>query len=394
MRTQRPTCRLWTLAISSMLVGSGIIGCESAPVGFRSPSVSRARTPEERRKEFPIVHDDWAKLGYRLDWVGYPPVTQGQSIAYIAAYDDLVLVQETGSTLSALKAAGGSTLWSNQLADPLHKFVGVTRGGSGAGKIYAVSSAELFVLDAATGTLIERQRLSNIATSWPLLVAPDVIVVGTGANQVMAHMSVGSTTGVKLWGQGIEGAVRSAPVQVGPLVGAVSDSGEVLFVDPATGSLVRGERMLRKGSGTDPVSDGSTMYVAGLDQSLWAFHPTEGVRWRRQTPHPITSQPVFHDSRVFCTFRETGLNSINPDNGRTFWASKNVRGTPIVFGKNNTAVVWDGIANAWLIDSARGDVIAASTFENIREIRADKPTEGNLYVVSQSGLVAKFVPRS
>lgn len=390
--TRTMTARM--LALVTLGLAQTLAGCTSEPVVFGPPGGESARTPEQRRKDFPISHDAWAKLNYRQDWVGYPQVAPGQSISHIVPFDDIVLVQESGSTLSALKAAGGSTLWANQLADPLHKFLGLARASGATGKVYNVSSSELFVLDSSTGALIERQRLSKLATSRPVLVAPDVVVVGTGSNQVMAHMSVGSTTGVKLWGQGIDGAVHSAPTLVAGTVGAVSDLGEVLFIDPANGSLVRGERMLRKGSGTDPVTDGQTMFVAGLDQSLWAFHPAVGVKWRRQTPNPITAQPTFFGGQLYCTLRESGLNAIDPANGKTIWANKDVRGTVIVFGKNNTGVVWDGIANAWLIDTARGDVLDHATLEKVREIKADRLDGGNLYVVSQSGLVAKFVPRS
>jgi outer membrane protein assembly factor BamB len=361
-------------------------GCQTT--GSTAPT-----TPEGRRAAFPIPHDDWARLGYRLEWVGYPQVGAGAQIEHIEPFGDLVFVQESGSAVTALRASGGNVVWSNQLADRLSKFFGLARGGSGNGRLFISSAAELFVLDVNTGTLIERQRLANVVTTRPVRFGSDLLIYGTGSNQLMAHMSLGTTSGVRLWGQGLEGAIRTSPVQIGSSIGAVSETGDVIIVDAASGSLQQNMKMLRKGAGADPVSDGQAMYVAGSDQSLWAFSPSQGTLWRRPTPYPLSIKPAVFGGRLYCTLQEAGLNAIDPSTGKTKWASKDVRGTPVVFGKNGM-LVWDGRSNLFLMDPERGDVIAAAVVNNLREIRADAMDKGNLYLVSTTGLVAKLVPIS
>jgi outer membrane protein assembly factor BamB len=383
--------RAVSLVGSCVLAAASVIGtlggCET------SGRSSMPTTPEGRRAAFPIPHEDWARLGYRLDWVGYPQVAPGEHIEHMDPHADLVFAQDSGSTVTAMRTSGGGVVWTNQLADRLSKFYSIHRGGPGNSRLFVSSASELFVLDANTGALIERQRLGKVTTTKPVMFGSDVLIYGTGSNQLIAHMSLGSTSGVQLWGQGLEGAMRTAPVRIGSSIGAASETGDVIIVDAATGSLQQNMKMLRKGPGAQPVADGQAMYVAGQDQSLWAFSPTQGTLWRRPTPFPLTVAPAIHDGRLYCTLQESGLNSIDPTTGKTKWTAKDVRGTPVVFGKSGM-LVWDGANNLFLMDPARGDVIAAAVLSNIRDIKTDAPSNGNIYLISNTGLVARLVPIS
>src|SRR5688500_8599710 len=47
-----------------------LAGCETSPF-----SAGPERTAVQRRQAFPTPSDAYAKIGYRLDWVGYPAIT-------------------------------------------------------------------------------------------------------------------------------------------------------------------------------------------------------------------------------------------------------------------------------------------------------------------------------
>ncbi|NUQ52386.1 MAG: hypothetical protein HUU19_06770, partial [Phycisphaerales bacterium] len=56
-------------------------------------------------------------------------------------------------------------------------------------------------------------------------------------------------------------------------------------------------------------------------------------------------------------------------------------------------LVWDG-REAVTLDPARGSVIERATLEGVQGLVTDKMEDGVLYVITSSGVVAKFLPRA
>lgn len=368
-------------AAAALLVAAG---CTTTSPYNPGPS----RTTAQRRAEFPIDHDAYGQIGYRLDWVGYPYVTGSLPILFFQPYDDIVVTVEEGSTVSILEANTGSTRCADQLANPLTRFTGFVRDGD---RIYCASEGEVFTIDTRTCNLVARARNARNVATEPLLFN-NLLIFGSGVGEILAHLATGSVGGVKTWGfLSPGGAVDRNPVLIGGAVGAVSQTGHIIFLDAQTGSLL-GQNRIYGGASTHPVANEHLMFVASLDQSLYAFSPVNAqLIWRYRTAAPLRVQPTAHGDRVYCAIPDQGLTAFEANTGKVLWTTKGFQGTVVAINKNRL-VAWDG-STAVLIDPDRGDILERASLPGVRMLRPDQFDSGNLYVVSNSGVVAKFQPK-
>lgn len=375
-----------TLALAPALLAlTGLAACSAS-----SPPALAPDKPvgiEARAAAFPIDHEAWSRLGYRYDWTAYPYVSGRGHIRFANAYPDMLIAQETGGILSVIETTNGGVRWSTELANPLTKFVGNGRDGE---RIICSSESEAFILTAATGNLLARQRIEKVVNTRPLLVERPggaVAIYGTPTGEVLAHY-LGSA--VKVWGFDTAGAIEGRPVLMGTVVGAVSQTGDVFFLDAMSGSL-QGRARIFDGVANDPVTNGQLMFVASLDQSLYAFAPSGTQVWRYRGSQPLRAQPTADGDVVYCTIPELGLTAFNALTGEIAWSNKEVRGTVVARNKNRL-ISFDG-ANACLIDPQQGDVIEKVAMGNVDFLTTDKYEDGILYAVARSGVIARFLPR-
>lgn len=362
-----------------------LAGCSSEP----SISAGPSQTPEERSKAFPVNYDEYAKIGYRLDWKGYPSITGSLPVQFMEPYSDIVVTLAKGSTVTILDAGTGSRRCSDQLATPLTGFVGIARDSR---SVQCCSDADVYVIDPQTCNMVGRQPIGKLARSQPLGFE-NLLIVGTGDGELLAHIKSDAAAGVKAWGFAIDGAIERKPVLIGNVVGTVSQTGQVLFVDGASGALV-GRNFIYAGLATDPVADDSLMYVASLDQSIYAFAPVGGtLLWRVRTASPLQVQPTVHAGHLYCTVPGQGLTAYDCATGQVLWKCKGFSGTIVGTNKKRLVGFDKSTSEAALIDAARGDVIERAKVPGVTMMKPDKFEDGNLYVVSESGVVAKFQER-
>ncbi|MBL9032535.1 MAG: PQQ-binding-like beta-propeller repeat protein [Phycisphaerae bacterium] len=380
-RTRQPS---HAFALVATLLGGGfaLAGCETSPY-----SAGRTRTTAERSAGLPIDYDEYGRLGYVLAWKGYPSVTGSLPINYILPFDDIVVTLEGGSKVAVLDAVGSTQRCANQLANPLTRFAGLARSGD---RILVVGEAELFAMDSKTCTVTSRSPFEKIVGTQPAL-AGDVLIVGSHSGELMGVRTSGPATGTKAWGIGGNGAFRRTPVLIGSAVGAVSSTGDILFADAASGSLL-GRSSIFRGADADPVTDGRLMFVASLDQSIYAFSPLGASQvWRHRTERPLRAQPTVHDGVLYAAIPGMGLRAFDAATGTVRWTCKAFEGTVVAVNRGRL-LAFDG-KDAALIDPARGDVLERSTLKGVSMLRPDRFVDGNLYAVSTTGVVAKFNPR-
>jgi outer membrane protein assembly factor BamB len=163
-------------------------------------------------------------------------------------------------------------------------------------------------------------------------------------------------------------------------------------VDGATGSLI-GRNRIYRGVSTRPVADPEQgiVFIASLDQSLYAFSAEGGgLLWKYGTAGALREQPTFHNGRLYCGIPGQGLVAFEGSTGAIVWTARGVHGEVIGTSKGRL-IVWDG-SRATLLDAQRGDVIDRAALEGVRSIVPDRFDDGNLYIASDSGIVAKFRP--
>lgn len=357
-----------------------LAACDTLPKATSQTAIP----PKEAERDFRPSDIDFAKLGYRRDWTGFPHVARSDpAVKFILLGSDLILVQDSSSTVTALDGSNGSRRWTTTVANPLTRFHGLLRDD---GKVYSVSESEAFGLDLATGSLLTRQQFDRLTSALPALI--DVrMVYGTGDGRVLGHNLL---VNVGEGGNSMDGAVRTSPILVGDALGVVSESGSVMFLDPATLRLMQRGRMY-KGTTVPLAASESLLFVASEDQSLYAFspHSREPV-WSYLTQEPLRSPPVYADGVVYCEIPGEGITAFGADAGDKRWTAKGVKGR-IIGRQRGRLIAWDG-SSAVTLDPASGDVVDRATLPGLSHVMLDRFDGGNLYVVTRKGAVGKFAP--
>jgi hypothetical protein len=182
---------------------------------------------------------------------------------------------------------------------------------------------------------------------------------------------------------------------MGNTLGFISHTGDVLFLDGATGAgFVRCKMFL--GTRVPPAASNDLMFIASKDQSLYAFSPSSPAPvWRHRTNVTLRYQPVYHEGTVYCAIDGEGLTAFaefgDAGRGNIKWVSKGVYGH-VIGVRAGRLLVWDG-HDACLVDPANGDLIERTSLGDVAELVPDKFVDGNLYLATPAGVVAKLAPR-
>lgn len=371
------------LILSAALM-AGLAGCRSSEVtGPQAPA-----DIDTRRAAFPINDEDFARIGYRRDWMAFPVVAPGGRIVQVNAGKDFVAVMDSGSTATMLEASTGQRRWSNQLATQLTRFVSLK---TSEGQVLACAESEVIGLRVDTGDFAMRQKYSRVVNTAPVLIGKQAIF-GTASGHVVAH---GLGLGFQDWAFMTGTSVSRDPVLVGGSVGVVNDRGEVLFLDPLSGSLQGRSRAMYAGSAFNPIAAGELMVVASQDQSIYAFRAgAERPVWQYRTSSRPAAQPAYVDGVVYCEV-EGSLTAFESNTGNVKWTSKETPGEVVAL-REGRLVVRQGDSLS-LLDAGSGDVLETISVPGMYKVFSDSgskgPAEGNLFLVSTSGLIAKFLPR-
>jgi outer membrane protein assembly factor BamB len=377
------TLRTLTLPVLASLL---VAGCNASRY-----SVGPERSAEQRRAQFPFQFEDYAKLGYRQDWVGYPAITGSLPVRFVQPYDDFIATLEQGSTLTILEPNTGGRRCAVQLSNPLTKFTGITRD-EGNGRLIVSSDADVFFIDTQTCNMVDRQEIEKIVATEPVRYG-NLFIFGTNVGEILAHLSTSAAPGVKAWGFATGAAIEHNPVLIGAIIGAVNQAGEVLFLDALSGSLV-GRNRVYGGLRTNPVADEQAMYFASEDQSVYAFAPTGQLLWRHRTASPLTVQPTLHNDRLYVGIVGEGLVAFDAASGEQVWRAPDLAGVTIVAQSRQGLIGFDPrTEDAFVIETGSGDIIERVQLRGVQSLKADRFEGGNLYALTRSGVLAKFQPR-
>lgn len=351
-----------------------------------------------------IVHDEWARIGYRWEWSTTPLAAGRGRVDFIDILDDVVAVQSDDAWTALIQASTGVRLWQVRNASRLTQFFANLRIGD---VLLSCGRPELFLMELGSGNLIARQPVSVVITTRPVIYG-GLAVFGTPTGEVLCHRFGRPTgeplpppfdSGNKEWGYGLDGAITANPVLLGRAAGLVTQAGEVFFVDIPTGSGI-GRARISGGMATHPVTDGQRMFVASLDQSIYAFEPGSSTwLWRERTAAPLTIQPTLHEGVLYCAVPGEGLVAFSVSDsdliagrfGQRRWIAPGLLGT-VVTVRTRDLVLWDG-SNAVVVDRATGDVITRARLPRFTRLVASSTSGGDLYAIADNGLLAKFSPR-
>ncbi|HLP85016.1 MAG TPA: PQQ-binding-like beta-propeller repeat protein [Phycisphaerales bacterium] len=382
------TNRKTGLGLSLLLSACALVSLAGCGGGIRTnaPSASTAQVATFDTTAIPA--ENWKAAGYRLDWVGFPfPATPGVNMVRdMIAADDVIIAQDRQSRVTILEANNGQVRWSTSIANPLTKFVGLTRDTADASRLIVSSESEAFVLAMSNGSLLAREKFERVVNTKPVAI-PGQLIYGTGVGEVLSHRL---GIGLKAWGFQGNGTIEADPIKVGDIVSVVSQRGDVMFFAPDNGNLV-GRGMTFGGLGSNPVASSDTVYLASRDQSVWAFATSGATRWRYRTPAVLTSQPFLHANALYVNIPGDGLTSLNARTGEVIWKSKDIKGD-VIAARGKNLLAFDG-TTLTVLDIARGRVLSQFGTPGITRFIADKPADGNLYAITTGNQVVKYIPQ-
>lgn len=362
-----------TAGLAMPLMG---LGCASSidtapPSGVAKPA-----------EGYTVDHDEWSNVGYRWAWTSRPPLIQGETIEIADAYDDVIVVQDSGSMVSVIDRDTGRIRWNKQVLRTNTRFTGNTRRDD---SIVVANETEFFEFDLRTGNTIDRTALNTIATTRPALFE-NLAIFGTASGRLIA---LDTKNDVRAWEYQFDGLIETAPVKINDYtVAAVSTTGELRILDIESARTLGSGRISGDSAG-DLVTDGYFVYIGSLDQSLYAYDTLDGARmWRKRSSRPVTIQPVLIEGVLYATTADDGLQAIRGETGNILWTNPEIQGW-VVTSADGDLMVWTG-REILRVDAERGDVIARTALEAVSGVRSNSPIDGDIFVISAQGAVAKF----
>ncbi|MFN0010654.1 MAG: PQQ-binding-like beta-propeller repeat protein [Phycisphaerales bacterium] len=371
MTTRRPTLVL--------LAALGLIAAACSSAGPRTTAGTSASGTQ------PPDRDGLTRVGLRLEWTAFAPVTSGGSLANLDVLGDLLIAEDSRGICSALSPVSGEVRWSTPLGGPTTRFVGNIRDGE---TILACSETEVYFLDTLTGALVNRQRFARVATTRPAHLG-DRLVLGGAGNVVFAHSMA---SGFAAWTYTLLGPIDVAPAVLNPSAVAVaSRTGDVLIIDPASGGALTRMAMF-DGPGGNIAASEDTVFIASRDQSVYAFRAGDSqVAWRARTDSALAGASTFASGRVFAVVPSLGLTAFDARTGLILWSASTVAGDVIATRAGNL-LAWDG-KEAVLLDAVRGDVIGRALLPGIDQLTPDRQEMTALYATTRAGVIHKLLPR-
>lgn len=373
-----------TLAIA-LLSGllSALPACTSTSETQRPQDAEDAGTANASDSGWKINHDGWASLGYQWQWTGYPPLAPGANIEHATAYDDLLTFVGSGSTFSVLESNTGKVRWSRQLDRSTTRFVEPVRRDE---TLFAASDTELWELNLRNGNTIDRDSMGTLVNTSPLIV-DNLAIFGTLAGELFAFQM---DNDFKLWSYKFDGPIEQPAIEVSDeFIAALSQKGEIRTLETINAHSGMTAK-IAGGSDATLLTDGVGLYVASLDQSLYAFDIVDGFRfWRIRSSDPVTVQHTLHEGIIYASARDKGLMAIDSATGDMIWNNPEIGGWTLTVVDDSELIVWSGF-EMLAIDKDRGDIIERTPLQNIAGVRTDSITDGNIYVITNEGGVAKF----
>ncbi len=361
-----------------------------SPASAPTPAQSTPATPARPAADESGEYEAYSRLGYKLLWRAAPRIERRASVLFFDPFGPRLAFQDTANNLTVMDASTGESIWTTQPDTALARFVGNTIVGD---TLYCASEGELFEIDARTGEINQRHRLDQVVNTRPV-IAGDVAVFG-GARGMLGH-SLRST--FRLWAYNTAAAITTdlaaspgATPRSPRAVGAIAQNGEILILDPANGRST-GRAKIFGGAAGAPVASAELLFIASLDQSIYAYQINGGaLRWRHRAEQPITAPPTLHENALFVDIPGSGLTCFDAPSGLVRWVAKDVGGA-VIGVRAGRLLVWDG-ETARALDPQRGDVIETSPLPGVRTLVCDPFVDGAIYAVTPAGRVSKFGPK-
>ncbi|MHC4219185.1 MAG: outer membrane protein assembly factor BamB family protein [Planctomycetota bacterium] len=387
------------LALTLMIIGitAGLMAGCTTQGRADAGAVAPAAVPDAKidlEAEYLIGPSKVRELGYRIDHQSrvFPEGESG--VKHLAVQRDSAFVLDGHNFLTRLRRADGHRLWRIPVADPLDDIYGITYLPED-NLVMLMVGGHVAVLDRTTGSLLDKQDLGQIASTAPVVYG-GLLIYGSRNGQVVWHSF---EVGYQWRGYQVSSAIRLAPRLVGNDVAVVSSDGVVMVLDVPS-AVALWEKRLLSGVEAEPAVGFGLLYIAGLDQYVWALDLRTGrTAWRYLSEAPLVCPPSLVDDRLYQHIPSEGMvcfaaRPVDSPGGEIIWTTPDVRGR-VLGPRGNRLLVWDEHGRQMtLLDSERGAVMTTIDLPDVRHVLMNDSEPWDLYAASDDGRVIRLVPRN
>jgi len=363
------------------------------------------------------------EAGYRINWINQP-TTNGLHLPTISSGSFYAV--DNSDFISKYDLDSGQWLWSTAVGNQTYKINSVTEIPS-LKRTYVLSEGGVFVIESITGNYPSNSdtKQKNNAQFFPLKA-----IANTPAVSYRDTMIYGSTSGYAIWfdpsigftsstyaiGSSINvpptvvTGIRSAEGLMRSAIVTASSNGTVVAADANNVRQLWTIQLLD--SVNAPVSFGTnsqqmhneevprtSVFIAGTDHYLRSVDLHTGrPRWKVLTQSALEDSPFVHGTVLYQRVPSVGLTSFQafPDefSGKQNWVTKEVTGTAITTTQSGKLVCWDKDKRiVQIIEPRKGGIIATLPLPTAKNLITDKPSNGSLFILTDSNMILRLDPR-
>jgi outer membrane protein assembly factor BamB len=385
--------------VATLLVSISSFGCsatnnnnaENARPANAAPRTGT--TPEQTiaavERQYVIGPIAAEEMGYNVQWQ-FPDA--GRDLKLLHVQGDSVFALDRNNFLTRIDRENGRRIWRMPTAEPIQEIIAINYIDD---RVYLTAGGRIIVLDAVTGSQVGLQRLAKIANTPPVQYG-QFLIYGSRDGQIIWH----SYPVEYQWrAYQVAPSIQISPVQQDGHLVTIGSNGRVAVHNANNASMLWDKQLLSSVVARPAVSS-SAVYVAGLDQHLWAYDLRTGRNlWRHLTESPLRQAPVLINDTVYQHVPARGLVAfealpLDSPGGRIRWSSEQITGN-VLAARNSRLLVWSASDKQLIVaDERRGGIMKQLNLRQTDRLVAHDTTGRELYAVSNDGRIVRLLARN
>lgn len=383
---------------SALSAATLLAGCKNSNEGgfgsrgdtrLGTTSMGDAKAAAELEKQHVIGPDAARELNHFLDWQN---IDAGRNIKHLSVQNDSVFALDRDNFLTRIKVEDGTRMWRVAVADPIEEILGVKFIDH---YVYVTTGGAILVLDGSNGTQIGKQRLTTIASTQSEEAGP-FLLYGSRNGQLVWHSRA---VGQPWKSYQVSHFIHLPPIVAQNYIVVVGAAGRVMVFSASNATQIWGKQLL-DGVVAEPKIGNGIVYLAGLDQYLWAYDLSSGRNlWKYLTESPLREAPFVAGDRVYQHIPGKGLVAFDAapqdsPGGVKRWEAAGVNGN-VVKQAGSELYVWDARARRLsVVDAARGSLIKTLDLPQADRLITAGENNADIYAASNDGRIVRLVPRT
>lgn len=317
-------------------------------------SVGASQTADVPLIEDAVLED----VGMYRYWQARLPISDKDVLLEGHLVDEALYVITDNGVVFALHADVGLIRWGKKLAEPDYRIYAPThlRTADGNGHVVIPTVAKVFVMDRFSGETAWAFT-PEFAPGGPAVGYDSMLHLGGLDGRFYSLVLLGDVSfpPVKNWEVLASGPVTAAPVLFGRGMLLFAAQGGRVYACRASDKALAWTFQTEGPILGDPAVDGSGVYVAGMDRSLYKLDRGTGrVIWRKRFPRPLRTGPVVSAGTVFQPCGSEGLVAVDAESGNEKW--RQPAGQAFVAHSKGSDVLFTHDHRLLIVDPEKGAV--------------------------------------